>query len=213
MVQHMSGFSGSVSASTDGKRFAVVLDRSNIGIFVASLRQSGAALEDIKELPNRQAETYPHAWTADGKAVVLENSSLGKWAIFTQPLDGSAPQLVARLSDSIAMEQLTPDGHWIMFMRFGSATEPARAIYRVPTGGGAIEKVPTTGQIEEFRCSASASGSCVVRQVIGNTEVVYRELDPVKGNGPRTRTHAVAAPHPGRLGTFARWNNRGGNRP
>jgi DNA-binding winged helix-turn-helix (wHTH) protein/Tol biopolymer transport system component len=182
-VHGLSGSSRSLSASADGKRFAVVLDRSNIGIFVANLRVSGASLEDVSELPNNQAESYPHGWTADGSAVVLENTSLGKWAIFTQPLDGSVPQLIARLPDSIAMEQLTPDGRWIMFMRFARSDQPANGIYRVPVSGGAVEKVPVTGQIEDFRCSVLAIGSCVLRELIGNTELVYRELDPIQGVG------------------------------
>jgi len=182
-VQHLTGFSRNISASTDGKRFAEVRDRSSVGIFVASLHAAGAGLEDVKELPHGEVESYPHAWTADGGSVILENSSLDKWAIFTQRLDGSAPKLVARLEESVTMEQLTPDGQWIMFLRYASTAQPADGIYRVPAAGGAIEQLSFTGPIEDFRCSISGGGSCVLRQVVGNTEVIYRELDPAKGMG------------------------------
>jgi DNA-binding winged helix-turn-helix (wHTH) protein len=194
MQQIFSGYGRALSASLDGKRIALALDYATVNVFVADLHQPGPALENVRELPHKVEESYPHAWTPDSRAVLSESSALGVWAIFKQPLDAAEPQLVAKLPTGAAMAQISPDGHWILFLQFAKSNTPPIGFFRVPVTGGEVAKVPVTGQVEDFVCSVSANGSCVVRETIGNTELVYSALDPLTGVGrelARTPWHPI----------------------
>ncbi len=189
----------SLTASSSGAHFAALLDRSEIDVFVGTLRQPDPELTNVVRLTHGAKENYPHAWAADAKGVLFENNSLGKYSIFYQRLDSSTPTLIASLPGSAAMAQLSPDGQWILFLEFEGHPSHATGIFRIPATGGKIEQVPTRGMIEEFHCSASATGRCVMREAVGNEVLVYYALDPITGMGKelgRTRWQ------PNRLGDW-----------
>ncbi|WP_157477485.1 winged helix-turn-helix domain-containing protein [Granulicella tundricola] len=193
-LQTFSGYGGALSASTDGKRIALALDYATVNVFVADLHLPGPTLDNIRELPHKVEESYPHAWTPDGKAVLSESSVLGTWAIFKNPLDAPESQLVAKLPTGAAMAQTSPDGRWIMFLEVSNNVAAPSGIFRVPVAGGEAAQVPVSGQIEDFLCPVSASGTCVLRETIDNTELVYHALDPVTGIGrelARTPWHPI----------------------
>jgi DNA-binding winged helix-turn-helix (wHTH) protein len=186
--QTIGGYGVALSASLDGKRLALALDYSTVNVSVADLHQPGPTLDNVRELPHSVEESYPHAWTPDGQAVLSESSTLGVWAIFKQPLDGTPPQLVAKLPTTAAMAQITPDGRWIMFLEFQSGQSLSGksspiSIFRVPFAGGDATQISTSGQIVDFRCPVIAGGTCVVREAIGNTTLVYDAIDPTTGIG------------------------------
>ncbi len=194
MQQSFAGYGKELSASLDGKRIALALDYATVNVFVADFREPGSMFENVKELPHELEESYPHAWTPDGLAVLSESSALGTWAIFKQPLSSTTSQLVAKLPGLSAMAQMSPDGRWIMFLRFPKAGAPPNGIFRVPVGGGEPMPVSTIGQIEDFRCSASGAGVCVVREAISHTGLAYFALDPLTGMGrelARTPWHPI----------------------
>ncbi|NYF78156.1 winged helix-turn-helix domain-containing protein [Granulicella arctica] len=174
-------FARSLTASSSGARFAAVLDVTRTDVFVAELRQPGSVLAEVKSLTRTAKQNYPHAWTQDGKSVLIENDSLSRWSIYEQPLDGSVARLIASMPESAAMAQLSPDGRWVLFLEFTGRPQRAAGVFRVPLAGGRIEQVPTMGQIEEFHCSDSSYGSCVLREVADNKEFVYYALDPIQG--------------------------------
>jgi DNA-binding winged helix-turn-helix (wHTH) protein/Tol biopolymer transport system component len=180
----------SLTASLTGERFAAVLDKAENDTFVASLHWPGPSLGEPVQVTKGAGQNFPHAWTADGSSVLLENNSLKtsgtgtKWAIFNVALSGSPPpKLVAQLPGNAAMEQLSPDGRWILFLQFEGRPQRASGIFRVPLEGGPPERVPTTGNLEEFHCSASLKGRCVLREAIDQDKLVYYALDPVNGMG------------------------------
>jgi DNA-binding winged helix-turn-helix (wHTH) protein/Tol biopolymer transport system component len=181
----------SLSASTDGTEYALVLDYFAADIFAADLRLPEATLENVIQVSHNSAESYPHGWTPRGDAVLLENNTLGKTAIFEQKLDRhnskslakSGATLLARLPSDAVMPEFSPDGTWVLFLELSGHPARLDAILRVSASGGEPEQVPTTGTIEEFHCSISARGTCVLREAIGKTEFVYYALDPVKGMG------------------------------
>jgi len=181
----------SLSASTDGTEYALVLDYFAADIFAADLRLPEATLENVIQVSHNAAESYPHGWTPRGDAVLLENNTLGKTAIFEQRLDGpnskfsskSSAKLLAQLPSDGVMPEFSPDGAWVLFLELSGHPAHLNAIMRVPASGGEPEQVPTTGTIEEFHCSISTRGICVLREAIDKTEFVYYALDPVKGMG------------------------------
>ena len=179
----------SLTASATGARFAAVLDKAETDTFVADLRWPGPSLSEPVRITSGGRQNFPHSWTADGRGVLLENDSVKtsgtetKFAIFDVPVSGSPPKLIAQLPGTAALEQLSPDGQWILFMQFEGRPQRASGVFRVPVEGGPVERVPTTGSLEEFHCSASVTGSCVLREAINQDKLVYYSLDPVKGMG------------------------------
>ena len=182
-------YAQSLTASLTGARVAAVLEKAESDTFVADLHWPGPSLSDPIRLTKSTRQNFPHSWTANGRGVLLENNSLTasgtdtKFAIFNVALDSSPPKLVAQLPGNAAMEQLSPDGRWILFMQFGGSPQRAIGIFRVPVEGGPVEQVSTTGSLEEFHCSASFTGRCVVREAIAQDKLVYYSLDPIKGMG------------------------------
>src|SRR6202012_3280475 len=71
------------------------------------------------------------------------------------------------------------------YILFASTPDGARpfTLMRISANGGATEEVPTDGPLDEFRCSVSPQGRCVLRKTIGREQFVYFELDPIRGIG------------------------------
>ena len=172
-----------LSASDDGAQIAAVVGRRSASVYVADLRFPGPSLVQVRRLVHPAPDNYPHAWTPDGDAVLFESTNSERYAIFKQKLDGSPAVLLARSPGDGVLPQVSPDGNWVLFQN--QTDEPQRhtdSIFRVPLKGGKLEQVPTHGTIDTFQCSVSARGRCVVRQTIGK-ELVYFDLDPVRGQG------------------------------
>ena len=178
-----------LTASLFGRRFAAVLEKSEVDTFVANIHWPGPSLEEPIRLTREGKQNYPHAWTADGRSVLLETNSLKaagggtKFAIFRKAVDGSPPKLVAQLPDTAALAQLSPDGRWVLFMQFEGRPQRPSGIFRVAAEGGPAERVSTVGSVEGFRCSTSPAGRCIVREAVGQEKLVYYALDPLTGMG------------------------------
>ena len=171
-----------LSASDSGQEMAVVVQRRSPDVFVGAL-QPGPRLVNVRQLTHHSIDTYPHAWTPDSNAVLYETIDLGKFAIYQRKLDGSPPQLLARLPEHCILPRITPDGKWILFAEFTDSPKfRLNAIYRVPANGGKPQQVPTQGPFDEFTCPASKRGACVLRKTIGKQFVFYL-LDPAAGKG------------------------------
>lgn len=174
---------GSLTASYNGTKIAAVLDRPETNVFVANLRWPGPELTDVVQLTRGTKQSFPHSWSADAKGILYENDTLGRFSIFKQTLDGAEPSLIASLPGNAAMAQLSPDGRWILFLEVTGHPQHVVGIFRIPAAGGKLEQVPTRGDIEEFHCSASWTGRCVVREALGNEALVYYALEPGNGLG------------------------------
>jgi len=179
-----------LTASTNGKRIALILDYTTADIFVGSLHFPGPVLDGAIQLSHRSCESYPHAWSAKDDRILLENNNVGHAAIFEQRLDRATPDLVAQLPIDGAMAEFSPDGQWILFLGLEAIPgQHPRSIFRVPAAGGPPQQLHIPGEIEEFHCSVSKAGRCVLREAIEGKEFVYYALDPVKGMGEElTRT-------------------------
>ena len=78
------------------------------------------------------------------------------------------------------MAAFSPDGKWILFTEFAGSPSHAVGIFGVPSSGGKPRQLRTTGAVDEFHCSVSSMGSCVVRETDGK-EFVFISLDPIQG--------------------------------
>jgi WD40-like Beta Propeller Repeat len=79
------------------------------------------------------------------------------------------------------MAAFSPDGKWIVFAEFAGSPSHAIGIFSVPSSGGKPRQLHTTGPVDEFHCSTSSTGSCVIRVTNGKKEFVFYALDPVQG--------------------------------
>ena len=188
-VNFDAGVASSISASADGKRVAGVLERRTADVFEASFNPVGPAIGAPNRVTYHSVNDYPHAWTPSGDAILFESGRSRPDAIYEQKVTPAAEdrfggEVLARLPEPSAMAEFTPDGKWILFMEFSGSPEHADAIYRVPASGGAPTQVVTKGAIDEFHCSISGSGICVLRETLNKNQFVFYSLDPVTGKGP-----------------------------
>jgi DNA-binding winged helix-turn-helix (wHTH) protein/Tol biopolymer transport system component len=176
----------SISASGDGSTIAILSHVQTADVFTASLHRadpgSMPTLENLQPLTSELADTYPHAWAADG-TVIYEVGDRGHEVIYGRLNAETSPRLLAKLPVTAAMAQLTPDGHWVVFLGIegGSAS-----VYRVPAGGGTPERIPGGESVDEVRCAVTGSIPCVLRKVEskdGVRERLYFALDPISGVG------------------------------
>ena len=188
-----------LSVSQDGKRFGVIVDRGTAQAFTAALHYPGPVLEDVQRASDSRFDAYPHSWTPDGAVLFETPSESNRLAIFKQFSNAPKATLVAQLSSDAAMAEITPDGRWVLLLQFDGAPLRPVALYRVPAAGGQPERVPTTGQIEEFHCPATPGKECVLREAIGHDELVYYALDPIQGMG---KVLARTTWEPNRLGDW-----------
>ncbi|HEX3659983.1 MAG TPA: winged helix-turn-helix domain-containing protein [Acidobacteriaceae bacterium] len=181
-----------LSASADGARISGIVERSTAAVYIAGLRFNSAeqapSLDRIVRFTRHTATSYPTAWNPVGNEVLFDNGDSGHSVIAGENIDGGPVEGLTP-GERDAQGQFSPDGRWILFLHFAGETERVQSIERIPAGGGEAVQLAVPGEIEEFRCSLSAAGACVVRETIGKKELVYYALDPIHGRGaPLART-------------------------
>ena len=183
-----AGVATGISASADGKKVAAVLERRTTDIFEASFDPVGPSIGSPNRVTHHSGDNYPHAWTPSGDAILFESGRSSPDAIYEQKInpiieDRFGGEVMAQLPERSAMAQFTPDGKWILFLEFTGRPEHTDAIYRAPASGGAPTEVVTKGPIDEFHCSISGSGICVLRETLNKKQFVFYSLDPLTGQG------------------------------
>ena len=167
-------------AEQSGQGIAV-LDRALSQVYVGVLQQPGPTLRDVSRLSLDEGTAYPHAWTADSKAVFFESNYVGHDQIYKQRLDQHDPAAVIVTTEYQSAPRVSPDGRWILFASRSQGSAVA-SLFRVPMQGGRPLAVNTGTPARDFRCPASGS-SCVLRTVNGDRSMVFSALDPVSGKG------------------------------
>jgi DNA-binding winged helix-turn-helix (wHTH) protein/Tol biopolymer transport system component len=176
-----------LSAPTNGKRIAAILERPTVDVYLADVRFNGTvpSLEHISRLTHHTGTSYPTSWNPEGDEVLFDNGDAGPSVIAAQKIDTATVRV---LSDTNldATGQFSPDGKWVLFLHFRTTpklVQSIESIERVPAAGGKPERLFVPGEIEEFHCSNASTGICVVRETVGKNQLVYYELDPIHGRG------------------------------
>jgi hypothetical protein len=153
--------------------------------YIAEWNATDHKLSNIQRLTLSPFKDFPHAWTADSRAVIYESDRLGSYSIYRQELGQNTARLIVhdRSANSL-VPQVTPDGRWILYasVRSGGAAG-VRHLMRVPIMGGKPNQVPIGGALDEFRCPLAATHGCVLRETNGDREFSFYALDPVTGKG------------------------------
>lgn len=173
-----------MTATRDGNGLASIWRRISESIFVADFDRTSLRFSNSRRLTLAESASFPHSWTADGKSIVFESDRSGKsYDLFRQSVSSRvAESLVSTESLSEFLPQRSPDGKYILYAASRSAAKPY-SLMRVAISGGGSEEIVAAGRFDEFKCSNHSKGRCVVRSVVGQSEYVFSELDPVRGVG------------------------------
>src|SRR5207248_3116883 len=108
--------------------------------------------------------SYPHAWTADSRAVIFESNRNGNFDLFKQRVDQRMPEAIVATPVTEMLPQLAPDGRTVLYAIRPDETRPWEyRLMRVPVEGGRPEEVPIGGRLAEFRCALETGKRCVLR--------------------------------------------------
>lgn len=183
---HLSASDAGLSSAADGSRISGLFERSAAKVFIASLRynfpSNPPVVDHMVLLTKHTATSYPTAWSPNGDEVIFDNGDSGRSAIDGQKIESGSVKVYADTQKD-AQGQFSPDGKWILFLQLAGNPERVQSIERVPAGGGVAVQLPVPGDIEEFHCSVSAAGACVVRETLDKKALVYYALDPLSGRG------------------------------
>lgn len=182
-VGETEGMLMSLSATADGSRIMTIKRSENVVVSAGDFDSSPPRITNIRRVLFDEKLGYPHAWTADGRAVIFESERNGSWDLLKQDVDGRTPQNVVATPDNEVLAQLASNGRTVLYARSprDAQTRDFR-LMRVPVDGGTPEPVPIGGPLDEFRCTVSGK-RCVLRTTSAGRYYAYHELDPVRGKG------------------------------
>lgn len=163
----------------------MVLRRSDQNtIFVGDFDQSHPRIANIRRLTLDERTSYPHAWTADSRAVIFESNRNGSFDLFKQAINQRTPETIVATPATEMLPQLAPDGRTVLYaIRPDDAHPDVYILMRVPVEGGTPQAVPIGGPLDEFRCALDAGKRCVLRTTMRGAYYTYYDLDPIRGKG------------------------------
>ena len=174
-----------LSATSDGKRLALLNDNTQNNVDVARLEPGGTRITTPLRLTLDDHYNNATAWMPDNRAVLFESDRTGTLHIYRQELNSPNAELLIGGPNTQHQARLSPDQRWLLYIETAdSKLPPARArVMRMPLSGGRAEEVlATDASARAFSCSAKAPGVCVINELRG-TERVVSQFDPMGGRG------------------------------
>jgi serine/threonine protein kinase len=177
-----------LSVAGTGKQAMVLVQSYQNSVFVGEFDQPPPRISNVRRLTLDDQTNYPHAWTADSRAVIFESNRSGNYDLFSQAIDQRTPKAIVATPTTEVLPQLGPDGHFVLY----AAKPPQKSAHykvgmyrlmRVPVEGGTPQDVPIDGPLDEFRCALGAGKRCVLRTTVEGKWRIYYDLDPVRGRG------------------------------
>jgi dipeptidyl aminopeptidase/acylaminoacyl peptidase len=108
-------------------------------------------------------------WSADGKHVFLSTNLTGRYNIWRIDAQGSWPLQMTQSDEAQGGLAASPDGQWLYFTQDQGGDE-YYDLYRVPTSGGAVERVTNTPDVSERGMVPGGAGGLIALSVKKNTE-------------------------------------------
>lgn len=108
-------------------------------------------------------------WSADGKYVFLSVNLTGRYNIWRTDADGGWPLQMTQSDDAQGGLAASRDGKWLYFTQDNGGDE-YYDLYRVPTGGGAVERVTNTPDLSERSMIPGGEGGLIAFQIKKKSE-------------------------------------------
>ena len=180
-----------LSAAANGKLAMVLRQSAQNSVFVGDFDSSPPRISNVRRLTLDEQTNYPHAWTADSRAVIFESDRSGSFDLFKQDIDRRTPESIVATPMTEMLPQLAPDGRTVLYASRSPQAEKlwyykpgTYKLMRVPVEGGVGQEVPVGGWLDEFRCALRAGKRCVLRTTTLGKSYTYYDLDAVRGKGP-----------------------------
>jgi serine/threonine protein kinase/dipeptidyl aminopeptidase/acylaminoacyl peptidase len=172
--------------SADGRRLSVGIVEYQSDCYVGRSAGGDSTLQGVSRLTFDTRFDVEPSWTHDGDAILFASDRNGSVDIFRQAIgEADAVPLVAGPGDQ-SEPQMSPDGAWVIYKDAPEAprggTTGTAAIERMPSAGGAPEKVFDTQPAASFRCGGLPGSPCVLCEM-DHGNAVFTEFDPVRGRG------------------------------
>lgn len=103
---------------------------------------------------------YDAVWSADGKQLFIATDLTGRVNIWRMDADGSWPVQMTQSDDAQSGLAVSRDGQWLYFTQDVGGNEYSD-IYRVPSGGGAVENLTNTPERSETGLLVAPTGGLV----------------------------------------------------
>lgn len=131
-------------------------------------------------------------WSADGEHVFISTNLTGRYNIWRVDADGSWPLQMTQSDDTQSGLAASRDGKWLYFIQDNGGDE-YYDLYRVPTSGGAVERITATPDLSEramvpggadgrialsVKKKSEAQSNLAVLSPDGTVRVLTAEADP-----------------------------------
>jgi serine/threonine protein kinase len=187
------------NVSNDGKHLVALKRQSRREVFVAELRDGGRRLEKSRTV-TFNGDNFAFQWYPEGKALLVSSNRTGRYQMYRQSLNEDVSQVLFPSSEDQDGGIITPDGNWVLYFTtphlLGSPATATQRLMRAPASGGFGQVVLETAPGElsaDVHCTAVSSPSCI----LGRSEkddLVFYELDPMKGQGSELARTTIGAP-------------------
>jgi Tol biopolymer transport system component len=142
---------------------------------------------------------YPSGWTHDAKWLfITSNRTGGRNQVYRQAVGQESAEMLTSGTGDNGSAEMTPDQKWILYWKSSRATSngalASQTLMRMPAGGGNPQGVldAPANASSGFHCAMRQAQRCVA-SLGEKDEVVFYDLDPMKGRGSeiaRTKTGA-----------------------
>jgi serine/threonine protein kinase/Tol biopolymer transport system component len=187
------------NVSNDGKHLVAVKQQGRRQVFVAELGEGGRRLEKSRPV-TFSGDSFAFQWYPGDKALLVSSNRTGRNQMYRQSVGEDVSQALFPGSEDQEGGRITPDGKWVLYFTMphdsGSLATATQRVMRAPVAGGFGELVLETaaGEVSaDIQCAAAASPPCI----IGRSEkddLVFYELDPLKGQGKELGRTTIGAP-------------------
>ena len=199
-MTHSDGISwAGANVSNDGKHLVALKFQDHQELFIAELRDGGRRLENPRRV-TLKGDNFAFQWYPHDEALLVSSSRTGRDQMYRQSVSEDISQALFPGSEDQEGGRITPDGKWVLYFTMPhAAASPAtvtQKVMRAPVSGGFGEFVLETAPGElsaDIHCAAASSPPCI----IGRSEkddLVFYELDPLKGQGRELARTTIGAP-------------------
>jgi hypothetical protein len=163
VIGTVNGKVSGISATADGKRFAIWRDDRQQQVFVANMDPKTHEIDTPRRLTLDENANLPHTWTPDSAAVVFDSNRNGKFQIFKQGLLETAPELLVSDGNSI-LPRLSADGNSILYLFHDEKAESKvpSSLMKVSLNDGSRQRLVTMKDIFNLQCARNPARLCLI---------------------------------------------------